>query len=102
MKIEVIKLDNLGRGIGYLDKKIVFIEKSVPGDIVLVDIIENKKNYSVARIKEILIPSKRRIKPICPYFDKFGGCDLMQITISDALDYKLDKVQELLTKNNNL
>ena len=32
MEIEVVKFDNLGRGIGYLDNKIIFIPKTVPGE----------------------------------------------------------------------
>ena len=99
MEIEVVKFDNLGRGIGYLDNKIIFIPKTVPGDLVKVKIIKNKKNFLIGKIIEIIKPSKLRIKAICPLFNTCGGCDLMHISLSEALDYKLNKVNDILKKN---
>lgn len=99
MKVEIIKMDNLGRGIGYLNNKIIFVPKTVSGDIVEVEITKEKKNYYEGKITEIITPSKKRIKPICPYFTKCGGCDLMHISLSEDLSYKLDKVNAILRKN---
>lgn len=99
MKVEIVKFDNQGRGIGYLNDKIIFIPKSIPGDIVNVEIVLEKKNYLEGRIIEIITPSKLRQKPICPYFDACGGCDLMNISISESLDYKLSKVNDILKRN---
>ena len=100
MEIEVVKFDNLGRGIGYLDNKIIFIPKTVPGDIVRVKIIKNKKNFLIGELTELIKPSKLRVKAICPLFNTCGGCDLMHISLSEALDYKLNKVNDILKKNN--
>ncbi len=100
MEIEVVKFDNLGRGIGYLDNKIIFIPKTVPGDIVSVKIIKNKKNFLIGELTQIIKPSKLRVKPICPLFSTCGGCDLMHISLSEALDYKINKVNDILKKNN--
>ena len=100
MEIEVVKFDNLGRGIGYIDNKIIFIPKTVPGDIVRVKIIKNKKNFLIGELTKLIKPSKLRVKPICPLFNTCGGCDLMHISLSEALDYKLNKVNDILKKNN--
>lgn len=99
MKIEIVKFDNNGRGIGYLNNKIVFVPKTVPGDIVNISLTLNKKNYAEGKLVEIITPSKLRTSPICPFFNHCGGCDLMHISISNALDYKLDKVNEILHHN---
>jgi len=48
---------------------------------------------------EIITPSKLRQKPICPYFDVCGGCDLMDISVSESLEYKLHKVNDILKRN---
>lgn len=98
MKIEIVKFDNLGRGIGYINDKIVFVPKTVPGDIVNINIIKDKKTYCEGRLVEIITPSKMRISAPCPYFDKCGGCDLQNISTSDNLDYKLNKVNDMLKK----
>ena len=100
MEIEVIKFDNLGRGIGYINNKIIFIPKSVPGDILKIDIVKEKKNYLEGRIKEIIKPSKLRKKVLCPYFASCGGCDLLNISLSEELEYKLHKINAILKKNN--
>ena len=98
MEVEIVKFDNLGRGIGYLNDKIIFVPKTVPGDIVTVNIKTDQKKYSIGTIKEIVKPSKLRQNAICPYFSKCGGCDLMHISLSNALEYKLEKVNSLLKK----
>ena len=99
MEVEIVKYDDLGRGIGYIDNKVIFVPKTVVGDIVLVDIINNKKNYLEGKIKRLIKPSLKRINAICPYFNKCGGCDFLNISLNDSLDYKLDKINNLLNKN---
>ena len=100
MKIEIVKFDNQGRGIGYIDDKIIFVPKTVPGDIITTEVLVEKKNYLEGKVLEIIKPSKLRKKAICPYFDKCGGCDLMHISLSESLEYKINKVNEILKKNN--
>ena len=99
MKVEIIKFDNLGRGIGYINDKIIFIPKSVPGDIVEAEITKESNKFYEGKIIKIITPSKQRKEAICPYFSLCGGCDLLHISLSDALEYKLNKVNELLKKN---
>lgn len=98
MNVEIVKFDNFGNGIGYLNDKIIFVPKTIPGDVVEVKIIKEKKKFIEGELLNIITPSKIRMKPVCPYFDKCGGCDLMNISISEALDYKLNKVNDLLNK----
>lgn len=100
MKIEIVKFDNLGRGIGYLNDKIIFVPKSVPGDVIEVKITLEKKNYYEGKIINIIKPSRMRKEVKCPYFNICGGCDLMNISVSENLDYKLEKVNEIFYKNN--
>lgn len=100
MEIEVVKFDNNGKGIAYLNDKIIFVPKTVPGDIVNVLITLEKKNYMEGKVIDIIKPSKLRKAPICPYFNTCGGCDLMHISVSEMLDYKLDKVNNIFKSNN--
>ncbi len=99
MEVEIVKFDNNGRGIAYLDDKIVFVPKSIPGDIVNIEITLDKKNYMEGKIINIVKPSKSRCNPICPYFNNCGGCDLLNISLSNMLDYKLDKVNNIFKSN---
>lgn len=99
MEIEVIKFDNLGRGIGYINDKIIFISKAIPGDIVDVQITKEYKNYYEGKINKIIKSSNLRKNVICPYFDKCGGCDFLNISLSESLEYKINMINELLAKN---
>ena len=40
MKTEVLKLDNFGRGITYINDKICFIENALPNEVVEISIIK--------------------------------------------------------------
>jgi len=101
MKVEIVKFDNNGRGIGYLNDKIIFVPKTVPGDIVNIEITLEKKKYYEGKIIDIIKPSKLRKEAICPYFNNCGGCDLMHISLSEMLEYKLNKINDIF-KNNRI
>lgn len=100
MKIEDIKinkLDNLGRGIAKVNNKIVFIEKALPEEIVDIEVIKDKKNYSLAKIVNLKEKSKYRVN-ICPYSDLCGGCDLINLNYKKQLEYKQRKIEELVSR----
>jgi len=89
MKVKIEKLIFEGFGLGHDESgKSIFVRKSVPGDIVDVEIIKDKKNYTEGIIKEIIEPSPDRIDPICPYFEKCGGCEHMNISYKNQLGFK--------------
>ena len=93
MNIE--RLDDLGRGIGYLDGKITFIPWTIPGDVVEVIVTENHKKYNVAKVKQFIKYSEKRIQPPCPYFTKCGGCTLQNLAYNDTLEYKVKKIKNI-------
>ena len=43
MEVKIEKLDNFGRGIAYLDNKICFVEKALPGEVVEITITKEKR-----------------------------------------------------------
>ena len=68
MKVKIVDLDHKGNGIGKIDNKIIFIPKSIPGDIVDIDIVKHHKNYDDGRINKIINSSEDRIDSLCPYY----------------------------------
>ena len=87
MKVEIDRMDHQGRGIGVIEGKTTFIPNALPGEVVEVAIINNKKKYMVGEVLKVLESSDHRIKPICPYFTRCGGCDLMHLSYHDQLIY---------------
>lgn len=97
-KVTVSKLDHFGRGISFIDNKICFIENALPGEECEVEITNEKKNYYEAKLINILNQSADRLDVICPYYDKCGGCQLMHLDYQKQLEYKKNKVIELLER----
>ena len=97
-KVEVTKLDHQGRGIAKINDKIIFIPNALPCETIDVDIVLEKKKYYEGTIKEIISSSDKRIKPICPYFEECGGCQFLNMNYQDSLDYKQNKVEEIMNK----
>lgn len=101
MKVNVIKFDHFGRGIGKINEKIVFIDKALPNELVDIIINNEKKNYLEAKIVKIVSASKDRVEPICPYYDKCGGCNFLHTTYDIEKNFKIEKGKELLGKIDN-
>ncbi len=101
-KIQIKKLDNEGRGIGYFNNKIAFISNALPDEEVLVNFTKEKKKYYEGVTQEIIKKSPLRVIPKCPFYDKCGGCNLMHIGIDSQEEYKLQKSKDILYKFANL
>ena len=99
MEIKIEKLDDFGRGICYIDNKVTFVPNTIPNDLVEIKITKEFKNYNEGKLINILIPSKKRIEPKCPYFSKCGGCVLQNMNYKDTLEYKKEKVTNIFKKN---
>ena len=102
MKIEITNMDHLGRGIGKINNKIVFVPKSITGDVLEIEIVKNYKNYDIGRIKKIIIPSMDRVNSKCIYYDKCGGCNLSNHSYDKQLLFKENKVKNIFKKYLNL
>ena len=44
MEVTIEALDHFGLGIAHINEKIVFVEKALPGEIVKIEIIEDRKS----------------------------------------------------------
>lgn len=99
-EVKIKKLDNLGNGIGYLNNKIIFIPKTLPEDIVLCEIKQEKSKYYLGKLIEIKEKSNKRIEIDCPYFNICGGCHLRHMSYQDTLEYKRKKVKDILNIDN--
>jgi len=50
MKVVIEKLDHFGNGLARIDGKIVFVPKTIPGDIVEIDIIKDNKKFQEGQV----------------------------------------------------
>ena len=97
-EVEIVDIGSNGEGIGKFEGLTVFVENGVPGDKVKVIIEIVKKNYSVGRIIDILVPSQYRVEPVCPHADICGGCQIQQIDYKAQLKLKTDMVKAAISR----
>lgn len=97
-KVEIIKLDDLGRGIGYVNDKIIFIPNALPNELVSVKITYNNKKYLEGEVIKYYNKSHLRTSSFCPYYNLCGGCSLQHISYLDTLQFKKEKVKNILNK----
>ena len=79
--IDIISNTNLGDGVGKIEDKPVYIPNAIQGDKLEVTITKKNKKYLKGEITKIITPSLHRIKSLCPYFPKCGGCTFFNIDI---------------------
>ncbi len=68
-----------GNSLGKNEGKKVFIPYAIPGEKLEVSIEKSFRDYDIAKIQKILIPSEKRVIPQCKYYEKCGGCNLLHI-----------------------
>ena len=93
--MQIVKMDNQGRGITYYNDKIVFVNNALPNEDVDIFITLDKKKYSVANVTKYNKISNSRIEPKCKYYGICGGCQLEHISYSDEVDYKTNYLNDI-------
>ena len=97
MEVKIDRLDHQGRGIASLDK-VTFIPNALPGEIVDIEITTSKSKYNIGKVNRYISESNSRIKPICPYYNVCGGCELMHLSYENELKYKEDKIKNIMSR----
>lgn len=102
MEVKINRFNDTGEGIGIIDGQVVFVPKTVPGDIVKIKNIKKYKNYIRGSINSFIEYSDLREKTPCPYFNCCGGCQIMNINYYNQLEYKKNKVINIFKKYGNI
>ena len=100
-----VKIENInhqGQGITKINNKITFVPKTIPQDIVEINLTKEHKNYNEAKLLKIIEPSLNRVNYKCSYYDKCGGCHIANLSYENQLKYKKDKVKNIFKKYNEL
>ena len=87
-----------GHGVARVNGRVLFIPYAVKGDEAWVEIVQEKKDYLVGRVKTVPTPSPWRVNPPCPYFGRCGGCQWQHIDPSVQGEIKRDILQETLKR----
>ncbi|MBE6161300.1 MAG: class I SAM-dependent RNA methyltransferase [Firmicutes bacterium] len=98
-KVKIERLDDFGRGIGYINDKVTFISGAIPGEEVECEIIKESKKYNEAKLFKIIKESDKRIISKCKYYKECGGCHLQHLSYEDSIEFKKNKLKNIFNKN---
>ena len=100
-----LRLDALtygGDALGRANGQAVFVAGGIAGELVRVQIVEEREHFARARVLEVIEPSPDRVPPRCPYFGfeatACGGCHWQHIDYAAQLRFKTDIVREQLRR----
>ncbi|GIO10074.1 tRNA (uracil-5-)-methyltransferase [Brevibacillus reuszeri] len=98
MTLTIKSLGINGEGIGYFKRKIVFVDKALPGEVIHAQVTEVKEKYATARLLKVVEKSPARTKAPCPVYEECGGCSLQHMDYKAQLASKQELVIESLRK----
>jgi 23S rRNA (uracil1939-C5)-methyltransferase len=87
-----------GKAMARIEGKVIFVSGAIPGDVVDVMLVKNKKDWAEARVLRIQQPSPDRLTPFCKHFGTCGGCKWQMLPYEKQLLYKQQEATENLRR----
>lgn len=87
-----------GNGVARYNDLVIFIKGAIPGDIVDISILNQKKNFAEANIHILRTPSEIRTTPFCEHFGTCGGCKWQHMEYPAQVKFKADQVKNALER----
>ena len=88
IKLDIRSMGINGEGIGYYNKLAVFVPGAIEKEEVFVKITEVNEKYAKGEIDSFIRESKRRVEPICKFFNECGACTMQHIDYTMQLKIK--------------
>lgn len=102
METKIVKLGINGEGIGYYQKKPVFLPGALPEETVEFRIVNKQPRYLEGKVERIVKKSPYRIRPVCPHQGRCDGCPLMVLNESEQRKLKQENFIQTLQKYANV
>lgn len=95
----IVKIEKLaygGSGIGYIDNRVVFVDRAFPGSVIKAVIFRQKRDHFFAKTIEVIEPSPWEREPVCLHESYCGGCLWQRLDYSKQLEWKYRHVKDSL------
>ena len=76
----------------------VFVPFGLPGELVRIRLVEEKKNFARGELLEVLEPSPERIAARCVHFGECGGCHYQNLPYEVQLKAKTEILRDQLQR----
>jgi len=97
--VTIEDLTHEGLGVGKVDGFPLFIENSIPGEVVRVKTMKIGKSYGYARVEEWLEVSPNRVDVKDALGTRVGTMPLQHMTYESQLAFKQQQVKNVMTKS---
>ncbi len=98
-ELVINSIANGGEGISRLpDGRAVFVPFTIPGELVQIEVVEEKRGFVRGKLLQVIDPSPKRIVPHCRHFGVCGGCQLQHLDYADQLSIKTDILKDVLSR----
>ena len=88
IEVEIHSLGALGDGCGYHEGKPVYVPFTLEGDLVEAQVVQENSKLIRGRLKRVIEPSPRRVRPLCRHFASCGGCQLQHLEEEGYYSFK--------------
>jgi tRNA/tmRNA/rRNA uracil-C5-methylase (TrmA/RlmC/RlmD family) len=87
-----------GEGVARVEGKAVFVPGALPGERVVLRVVDDRARWARAELVEVREASPDRVEPPCPYVPACGGCDLQHASPEAQRRLKTRVVREQLER----
>ncbi len=85
------------------DGRVVFVRGGIPGDEVIAETTERKKDWRRAVVDEVIVPAPDRVEAPCPQRRRgCGGCDWQELAVPAQLPAKIEIVRDAFRRTAHL
>ncbi|MEO5511592.1 MAG: methyltransferase domain-containing protein [Longimicrobiales bacterium] len=98
-RVRVLSIAAGGAGVARArDGRVLFVQRTAPGDDALVRIAPSKKRWSHAQLVELFEGGPERRVPPCPHYVHCGGCTIEHLQYDAQLRTKSEIVREAMRR----
>jgi 23S rRNA (uracil1939-C5)-methyltransferase len=97
IEVELTDLAYGGDAVGRYEGRVLFVPGGIPGERVLVEIVEERRGHARAELLEILRSAPERVEPQYPLLTD-TGCQWQHIAYQAQLTWKAHIVRQLLVR----
>lgn len=99
--LEQVQIEDIaaeGKAIGRVDNKVVFVPFAIPGDVVDIQVTNNRKSFMEGHVVKWHKYSPNRVEPFCSHFGLCGGCKWQNLPYLEQLKFKQKQVADQLKR----
>lgn len=100
-RVVTLTIDNLnseGQGVGRLGRDVYFVPGALVGETVTARMDKRSKKIWHTRLVDVLQASPNRVEPLCPHYQRCGGCQLQHLNYDAQVDLKQQRVARELSR----